>query len=52
MTTKQQLALLEKEHQWRELLQKQLGEHYLKIYYPEPEEKTLVKIRGQGGKVA
>jgi hypothetical protein len=34
--TKQELALLEQEHQWRELLQKQLAEHYLSLYCLAP----------------
>jgi hypothetical protein len=53
---KGELALLEKQHQWRELLQKQLAEHYLTLYCPDsPEDeknKPISKIRGQGGKVA
>jgi hypothetical protein len=44
----------EQEHFWRELLQKQLGEHWLNLYYPEQlkREPILPKIRGDGGKAA
>ena len=47
----------EREHEWRELLQKQLAEHWLKLYYPKEETRTnkeviLAKIRGSEGKVA
>ena len=44
----------EQEHIWRELLQKQLGEHWLNLYYPEQPQKEpiLAKIRGDGGKAA
>ena len=45
----------EQEHEWRELLQKQLAEHWLKLNYPEEikrNEVILEKIRGSGGKVA
>ena len=47
----------EQEHEWRELLQKQLAEHWLKLYYPKEETRTnkeviLAKIRGWEGKVA
>jgi hypothetical protein len=46
----------EQEHQWRELLQKQLADHWLKINYPEEikpkEDVILEKIRGSAGKVA
>ena len=44
----------EREHVWRELLQKQLGEHWLNLYYPEQPKKEpiLPKIRGDGGKAA
>ena len=45
---------LEKEHEWRELLQKQLAEHYLNLYHPEENNKEpiLEKIRNPDGKVA
>jgi hypothetical protein len=45
----------EQEHEWRELLQKQLAEHWLKLNYPEEIKRNdaiLEKIRGSGGKVA
>ena len=45
----------EQEHEWRELLQKQLAEHWLRLNYPEEikrNEVILEKIRGSGGKVA
>jgi hypothetical protein len=44
----------EQEHEWRELLQKQLGEHWLQLYYPEEPKPgaILPKIRGSGGKAA
>ena len=44
----------EQEHIWRELLQKQLGEHRLNLYCPEQPQKQpmLAKIRGDGGKAA
>ncbi|HUC99297.1 MAG TPA: hypothetical protein VMR88_12500 [Candidatus Polarisedimenticolaceae bacterium] len=45
----------EQEHEWRELLQKQLADHWLKLNYPEeikPKNVILEKIRGSGGKVA
>jgi hypothetical protein len=46
----------EQEHEWRELLQKQLAEHWLNLYYPEEtkpnKEVILAKIRGSGGKAA
>ena len=44
----------EQEHIWRELLQKQLGEHWLNLYCPEQPKKEpiLAKIRGHGGKAA
>lgn len=44
----------EQEHIWRELLQKQLGEHWLNLYCPEQPKKQpiLPKIRGDGGKAA
>ena len=44
----------EQEHIWRELLQKQLGDHWLNLHYPEQpkSEPILPKIRGDGGKAA
>jgi hypothetical protein len=44
----------EQEHIWRELLQKQLGEHWLNLYCSEQPKKEpiLPKIRGDGGKAA
>jgi hypothetical protein len=44
----------EQEHIWRELLQKQLGEHWLNLYCPEQTKKQpiLPKIRGDKGKAA
>jgi hypothetical protein len=44
----------EQEYIWRELLQKQLGEHWLNLYCPEQPKKgpILAKIRGDGGKAA
>jgi hypothetical protein len=46
----------QQEHEWRELLQKQLAEHWLDLYYPEEtkpnKELILAKIRGAGGKAA
>ena len=45
----------EQEHEWRELLQKQLADHWLKLNYPEeikPKNVILEKIRGSGAKVA
>jgi hypothetical protein len=46
----------EQEHEWRELLQKQLAEHWLDLYFPEEtkpnKELILAKIRGSGGKAA
>ena len=45
----------EQEHEWRELLQKQLADHWLKLNYPEEikrDDVILKKIRGSGGKVA
>ena len=49
----------EKEHLWRNILQEQLGRHYFRVVLgldhkateTKPEVK-LVKIRGEGGKVA
>lgn len=44
---------LEQEHAWRELLQIQLGNHWLSLYCPEKKkEPVLEKIRGEGGKAA
>ena len=45
----------EQEREWRELLQKQLGEHWLRLYHPDENKTkpvTLEKIRGSEGKVA
>ena len=45
----------EQEHEWRELLQKQLAEHWLSLYYPDENKVKpviLEKIRGSDGKVA
>lgn len=44
----------EQEHIWRELLQKQLGQHWLNLYCSEQPKKQsiLAKIRGDGGKAA
>jgi hypothetical protein len=46
----------EQEHEWRELLQKQLAEHWLNLHYSEEtkpnKELILAKIRGSGGKAA
>ena len=44
----------EQEHMWRELLHKQLGEHWLNLYCPEQlkKQQILAKIRGDGGKAA
>jgi hypothetical protein len=44
----------EQEHIWRELLQKQLGDHWLNLYCSEQPKKDpiLPKIRGDGGKAA
>jgi hypothetical protein len=46
----------EQEHEWRELLPKQLAEHWLQLHYPEEtspkKDVILEKIRGSGGKVA
>jgi hypothetical protein len=43
----------EQEHEWRELLQKQLADHWLKLNYPEeikPKNVILEKIVVQEGK--
>lgn len=44
----------ETEHIWRELLQKQLAEHWLNLYYPKEKKKEpiLTKIKNPNGKVA
>jgi len=42
----------EKEHFLRGILQEQLGRHWLSIYCSEPKGSSLVKIRGEGGKIA
>ena len=42
----------EREHFLREILQEQLGRHWLSIYCPEKPEPTLEKIRNPDGKVA
>ena len=45
----------EQEHEWRELLQKQLAEHWLKLNFSDEIKRNdviLEKIRGFGGKVA
>ena len=44
----------EQEHIWREVLQKQLGEHWLNLYCPEQTKKQAIlpKIRGDKGKAA
>jgi hypothetical protein len=45
----------EQEHEWRELLQKQLADHWLSLYYPDEnisKPVILEKIRGSDGKVA
>jgi hypothetical protein len=49
----------QQEHLWRNILQDQLGHHYLQTvlsFKDEPTEKTpkgkLVKIRGEGGRAA
>jgi hypothetical protein len=36
----------EREHDLREILQDQLGRHWLSIYCPEKPEPILAKIRG------
>jgi hypothetical protein len=49
------ISTKEQEHEWRELLQKQLAEHWLDLYYPEENKiKSVIleKIRGSGGKAA
>ncbi len=45
---------LEQEHEWREILQIQLGNHWLKLYsYPEEKkEPILTKMRNPEGQVA
>jgi hypothetical protein len=43
----------ETEHAWRELLQKQLADHWLALYYPEEKKETVLpKLRNPDGKVA
>ena len=45
---------LEQEHAWRQILQIQLGNHWLSLYFPEEKKKepVLEKIRGEGCKAA
>jgi len=53
--TKSPPVTLEKEDEWRELLQKQLADHWLKLNYPEEvKHKNVIldKIRGSGARVA
>ena len=54
-TIKISVVSAEQEHEWRELLQKQLADHWLKLNYPEEietKEVILDKIHGSGGQVA
>jgi hypothetical protein len=48
------ISQLEQEHAWREILQIQLGEHWLSLYFPEEKKKEpiLEKLRNPDGKVA
>ncbi len=53
--TKFPAVSVEQEHEWRELLQKQLADHWLKLNYPEEvkhKNVILEKIRGSGARVA
>ena len=42
----------EKEHEWRQILQRQFAELWLRLNAPKKEEVKLEKIRGSGGKAA
>ena len=50
------MAEEEQEHEWRELLHKQVAQHWLDLHYPEETKPNkdfiLAKIRGSGGKAA
>jgi hypothetical protein len=41
-----------KEHEWRQILQQQFAELWLRLNAPKKEEIKLEKIRGSGGKAA
>ena len=45
-------ARREKEHEWRQILQRQFAELWLRLNAPKKEEVKLEKIRGSGGKAA
>jgi len=59
-TPEQKADRLKKEHEWRQILQQQLAELWLKLNVPESTENEvsqkkeikLEKIRGTGGKAA
>ena len=54
-TIKIPMVSAEQEHEWRELLQKQLADHWLKLNYREEiktKEVILDKMRGSRGQVA
>jgi hypothetical protein len=55
LTIKIPVVSAEQEHEWRELLQKQLADHWLKLNYPEEiktKEVILDKIHRSRGQVA
>ena len=59
-TAEQKAERLKREHEWRQILQQQLAELWLKLNFPESTQKELSqkkeikldKIRGSGGKAA
>jgi hypothetical protein len=59
-TPEQKEVRLKKEHEWRQILQEQLGELWLRFNAPKASGETLSqkkevkleKIRGSGGKAA
>lgn len=51
-TVEQKQERLQKEHEWRQILQEQLGELWLRLNLSPKEELKLEKIRGSGGKAA
>jgi hypothetical protein len=58
-TVEQKQERLHKEHEWRQILQQQFAELWLRLNFPEQShdksqktEVRLEKIRGSGGKAA
>ena len=51
-TVEQKGERLKREHEWRQILQQQFGELWLRLNVPQNKQVKLAKIRGSGGKAA